>query len=263
VNVLKLRTLNQARDLTFVTMNCLDNSHDHRGHGPNRVTTKDRRARSSSKSLNVTFAILAATFEYPDILRRPTQEVLARFREGGMKLLLWWWIFALTAAALAPVAVLLARALDGASETLLIVGATVGVLAALVQLLGLVRWPFLVPYLARIDADPNTSPARREAVDIVFQSLHRYLGVAVGEHLGYLLTGAWTILLGVAFTQTSVAPGWLGIPGIFIGAVLALCSLEFVGPAEQAGWKLAATLTPITYIAWSLWLVAGGIALVV
>jgi hypothetical protein len=22
----------------------------------------------------------------------------------------------------------------------------------------------------------------------------RYLGVAVGEHLGYLLTGAWTIL---------------------------------------------------------------------
>ena len=31
---LTLRTLNQARDLTFVTMNCFD-SHDHRGHGPN------------------------------------------------------------------------------------------------------------------------------------------------------------------------------------------------------------------------------------
>ena len=29
-----MRRLDQARDLTFVIMNCLDNSHDHRGHGP-------------------------------------------------------------------------------------------------------------------------------------------------------------------------------------------------------------------------------------
>jgi hypothetical protein len=212
-------------------------------------------------AFNVAFAVLAATFDYPDILRRPTRAILARFREGGTKLLLWWWIFALTAAALAPLAVLVARALDDANGTLVIIGATVGVLAGLVQMLGLIRWPFLVPYLARVDADPDASPARREAVDIVFQSFNRYLGVAVGEHLGYLLTGAWTALVGIAFTQTSAAPGWLGIPGMVIGAVLAMCSLEFVGPAERDGWKLAALLTPITYIAWSLWLVSCGIAL--
>ena len=212
-------------------------------------------------AFNVAFAVLAKTFDYPDILRRPTHEVLARFRDGGTKLLLWWWIFALTAAALAPLAVLVAQALNDANGTLLIVGATVGVLAGLVQLLGLIRWPFLVPYLARVDADPDASPAQHEAVDIVFQSFNRYLGVAVGEHLAYLLTGTWTVLVGITFTQTTLAPGWLGIPGIIIGAVLALCSLEFVGPAERDGWKLAATLTPLTYIAWSLWLVACGIAL--
>ena len=212
-------------------------------------------------AFNVAFAVLAKTFDYPDILRRPTHEVLARFRDGGTKLLLWWWIFALTAAALAPLAVLVAQALNDANGTLLIVGATVGVLGGLVQLLGLIRWPFLVPYLARVDADPYASPAQHEAVDIVFQSFNRYLGVAVGEHLGYLLTGTWTVLVGITFTQTTLAPGWLGIPGIIIGAVLALCSLEFVGPAERDGWKLAATLTPLTYIAWSLWLVACGIAL--
>ncbi|MGH8826781.1 MAG: DUF4386 domain-containing protein [Jiangellaceae bacterium] len=133
----------------------------------------------------------------------------------------------------------------------------------MVQLLGLIRWPFLVPYLARVDADPDASPARREAVDVVFQSFNRYLGVAVGEHLGYLLTGTWTILVGAAFTQTRHAPSWLGIPGIVIGAVLALCSLEFVGSAERNGWNLAASLTPITYVAWSLWLMASGIALLV
>jgi hypothetical protein len=212
-------------------------------------------------AFNVAFGALAATFDYPDILRRPTPEVLAKFRDGGTKLLLWWWVFALTAAGLAPLAVLLAQALDDADPTLLLVGATVGVLAALTQLLGLIRWPFLVPYLARIDADPDASPARRDAVDVVFQSFNRYLGVAVGEHLGYLLTGTWTILVGVAFTQSSVFPAWLGIPGILIGAVLALCSLEFVGPAERDGWNLAATLTPITYLAWSLWLIADGVTL--
>ncbi|QGN34448.1 DUF4386 domain-containing protein [Microlunatus sp. Gsoil 973] len=214
-------------------------------------------------AFNVAFGVLAATFGYPNILRSPTREVLSRFREGGTRLLLWWWIFALTAAGLVPLAVLVAQALDDANETVLLVGATIGVLAGLVQLLGLIRWPFLVPYLARVDADPDASAARREAVDVVFQTANRYLGVAVGEHLGYLLTGTWTILVGVAFTQTSVAPNWLGVPGIVIGAVLALCSLEFAGPAERDGWKLAATLTPITYIAWSLWLIVAGITLLI
>lgn len=212
-------------------------------------------------AFNLAFGVLAATFDYPDILRRSTHEVLASFREGGTKLLLWWWIFSLTAAALVPLAVLIARALDDANETLRILGAVVGVLAALVQLLGLIRWPFLVPHLARVDANPDATPAQREAVDVVFQSFNRYLGVAVGEHLGYLLTGAWTVLIGITFTQTALAPGWLGIPGIVIGAVLAVCATEFVGPAERDGWKLAATLTPITYIAWSLWLMACGFAL--
>jgi Domain of unknown function (DUF4386) len=136
------------------------------------------------------------------------------------------------------------------------------VLAALVQFLGLVRWPFLVPYLARAAAEPDASPARREAVDVVFQSFNRYLGVAVGEHLGYGLTGAWTILAGATLTQTSAVPGWVGVIGIVIGPVLMVCSLEFVGGHEPTGWKLAERLTPPTYIAWSLWLIATGAALV-
>jgi hypothetical protein len=214
-------------------------------------------------AFNAAFAALATTFDYPDILRRPTGEVLARFRQGGTRLLLWWWVFTMTAVALAPLAALLPHALEGADSSLLSVSVVIGVLAALVQFLGLVRWPFLVPLLARIDADPDASPARREAVDVVFQAFNRYLGVGVGEHLGYLLTGTWTILVGVAFTQVAVVPGWLGVAGIVIGAILALCSLEFVGPAERSGWKLAAAVTPLAYVAWSLWLVAGGIALLV
>ena len=210
-------------------------------------------------AFNVAFARLAARFDYPDVLRRPTAEVLAAFRAGGTGLVLEWWAFALTAVLLAPLVVLLSAALDGADPTLVAVTTSVGVLAALVQFLGLVRWPFLVPYLAREMADPDASPARREAVDVVFQSFNRCLGVAVGEHLGYLLTGVWTTLAGIALVQSDVATG---VAGIAIGPVLMLCALEFVGGHEERGWSLAGRLTPIAYVAWSLWLLATGVALV-
>jgi hypothetical protein len=38
-------------------------------------------------------------------------------------------------------------------------------------------------------------------------------------------------------------------------------SLEFVGPFEEHGWKLAGTIVPIAYTAWSVWLLAAGIVL--
>ena len=208
-------------------------------------------------AFNAAFAALAAVFGYPDILRKPTSEVLARFRAGGSRLVLLWWAFAFSAVAFAPAVVLLSGELRGADATLLTVTTAVGVLAALVQFLGLVRWPFLVPYLAR-EAEA-ASPARAEAIEIVFQAFNRYLGVAVGEHLGYLFTGAWSALAGVAIVQSGALPWWLGAAGIVIGAVLAACSLEFVGPFERNGWKLAGAVTPIAYIAWSAWLVAVGV----
>jgi hypothetical protein len=214
-----------------------------------------------SIAFNAAFAVLAARFDYPDILREPTADVLAKFRAGGTSLVLLWWAFALTAVLMVPLVVLLSSAINDADPTLIVLATTVGVLAAVVQFLGLIRWPFLVPYLARTAADPETSPAQHEAIDVVFQSFNRYLGVAVGEHLGYLLTGAWTTLTGVALTQTTAAPSWIGVLGIAIGPVLMLCSLEFVGRHEPTGWKLAERLTPITYIAWSGWLIATGIAL--
>jgi hypothetical protein len=212
---------------------------------------------------NVAFSMLAARFDYPDVLRRPTSEVLERFRAGGPRLILTWWAFALTAVAMVPLVVLLSSAIADANTALLSLATTTGVLAAVVQFLGLVRWPFLVPYLARTDAEPNVSSARREAVDIVFQSFNRYLGVAVGEHLGYLFTGMWTTLVGVALVQSTTVPDWMGVLGVAIGPILALCSLEFVGSHEPTGWKVAEKLTPVAYIAWSLWLIGTGIALVV
>jgi hypothetical protein len=93
--------------------------------------------------------------------------------------------------------------------------------------------------------------------------LHRYLGVAVGEHLGYALTGARSMITGAAMVQTSSVPGWLGVIGILVGPLFLISSAEFLGPHETSGWNLAGQLTPIAYVLWSLWLVAVGIALLI
>jgi hypothetical protein len=210
-------------------------------------------------AFNVTFTLLARSFSYPDILRQPAGTILTKFGAGGTKLVVQWWAFALTALLMVPVVVLTGSLFDdGPLRTLAV---AIGVLSALVQTLGLMRWPFVVPLLARRYVDPNATQSRRDNAELVFDALHRYLGVGVGEHLGYLLTGSWTILTGVLILGSALFPAWLGLLAIPIGVAILVGALEFVGPNEREGWSVAERVTPIAYIAWSLWLVACGVAL--
>jgi hypothetical protein len=212
---------------------------------------------------NLLYTVLARSFDYPDILRRPTQEVLARFAAGGGTLLLTWWAFAMSALLLAPTAVLVSASFSDASPTLLSVATVVGVLAALVQLLGLIRWPLAIPHLARVSGDPATSPGTREAIDVTFQTLNRYLGVAVGEHLGYMFTGAWTALVGAVILGSDVVHPAFGIVGLALAPLFLLGSTEFLGSNEESGSKVAGAVVPLAYIGWSVWLLALGVALLI
>jgi uncharacterized protein DUF4386 len=212
-------------------------------------------------AFNVTFTLLARSFSYPDILRQPAGSILTRFSAGGTKLVVQWWAFALTALMMVPVVVLMGSVFAiGPLRTLAL---ATGLLSALVQTLGLIRWPFVVPLLARRYLDPRATQGQRESAELLFDALHRYLGVGVGEHLGYLLTGAWTILTGVLVLGGPAFPAWLGWLALPIGVSLLIGALEFVGANEPEGWSVAERLTPIAYIAWSLWLVACGVALLV
>jgi Domain of unknown function (DUF4386) len=209
---------------------------------------------------NASFALLGNRFDYPDILRRPAGEILERFRAGGSSLIILWWVFMLSGLLLIAGAVLLGQVLG--LEGIVPVATTFGVLAGLVQMLGLLRWVYLVPALARAYADPALNAEQREAHGVVFRALHQYLGVGVGEHLGYLFTGIWSVLIGVGVIQATALPTWLGWPGIVIGAGLLVGSAEFLGPNEERGWNFAGATIPVLYIAWSVWLLAMGITLI-
>lgn len=210
---------------------------------------------------NANFALLGKRFDYPDILRRPATEVLDRFRAGGSSLILLWWMFMLSGLLLIPAVVLLGQALGFTGIVPLAV--TVGVLAGLVQMLGLLRWVYLVPSLARSNVDPGLESGQREANIAVFRAMHQYLGVGVGEHLGYLFTGIWSVLTGIAIVGRDLIPTWMGWVGIVVGVGLVIGSAEFLGRDEEDGWALAGAAVPILYIGWSLWLLAMGIALII
>jgi uncharacterized protein DUF4386 len=206
-------------------------------------------------SFNGIFFMLQRAFEYPDILRQPTDAILRRFQAGGAPLRRRWYAFAFTAIVFTPVPILVHQLFGAAAPWYLAPGTLLGVLAGVVQVLGLLRWTFLVPSLAELYTRPDSSPATRDSVAVVFQAFHRYAGVAIGEHLGYLFTGLWTILVCVALIQTAVvAPllGWLGLlPALGI----------LVGLFEETGFKPAGAINAISYILWSLWLIAFGVAL--
>ena len=99
---------------------------------------------------------------------------MSGFQAGGVSLKLLWYGFMLTAVLLAPLAVLLSQVLGRDGLAIVPVATVIGVLAAVVQFLGLARWPFLVPTLARKYDDPASSEATPEATFVVFESFHTY-----------------------------------------------------------------------------------------
>jgi Domain of unknown function (DUF4386) len=215
-------------------------------------------------AFNLAFFALGRAFDYPNILRKEPDEILRRFAAGGPGLILRWEALLLSALAMLPLAVLLGITL-AAAPALTAASIAVGCAAAFVQALGLVRWPFAVPELARryLASEGPDGAATRQSIEVTFATLHRLLGVGIGEHLGYLLTGLWTLLIAASTLSTTVVPGWLGLAGLPIGVALLIGTLEFVGPNEERGWPLAGTIVPVAYIAWSLWLIGLGISLLV
>jgi len=206
-------------------------------------------------AFNITFLLLGRTFEYPDILRKPTDYILRQYKAGGAYLRRLWYIFMFSAVLFTPVPVMVQQVFQPDVPWYLTVGTAIGVLAGVVQFLGLIRWPFLVTQLAEEYSHPDATQARREAIEVVFQAFHRYAGVAIGEHLGYVFTSVWTTLLSVAIISTHlVSPlfGWLGIL-IALGV--------FIGVFEETGFKAAGAINAISYLLWSLLMIAFGVAL--
>src|SRR5215813_10978834 len=90
-------------------------------------------------AFNVVFFMLGKAFENPDILRKPTDEILKRFTAGGRRLVTLWYAFAMTALVAVPMALLMEGVFAAEYPQLAVASAIVGSISGLVQAMGLLR----------------------------------------------------------------------------------------------------------------------------
>lgn len=198
------------------------------------------------------FTGLQVTFAYPDILRHPAGEVLTRFASAGADLHVYWYAMMTAALGMIPTAIAAGLFLWKRDNLLASLAMAFGALAGLVQALGLIRWVVLVPGLADAYVAPGAAELDRVMAASIFDATNLYLGLGVGEHLGYLFTGLWTLLVSaLLFSDRRI----LSISGF----VLALAVMA--GMLEPFGAPMVATINAVGYSLWALWALLLGVSL--
>jgi len=203
------------------------------------------------------FTMLQINFEYPDILRQPAAVVMEKFVAGGNGLIVNWYLMVISAILFIPISVMLHPYLAREDTPYMTVATTLGVTAGIVQMLGFIRWPFLVPTLASAYLAPASNEVTRAAIEVTFTAFNQYAEAGVGEHLGYLFTALWTILIALAMPKSKYFSTGLG----WMGGIVALGIL--LGTLEPAGVPFVGAVNAIAYILWALWLVILGVRLLV
>lgn len=200
---------------------------------------------------NVAFSALGSIFNYPDVLDEPAGQVLAEFHEHQGAVSGWFGVLALSAALLAPIAIGVGRL---SAERAMRFAVPVGIAAAAVQVIGLLRWPILVPGYASdaVGSDPSAAESGRDA----FTTASDILGVALGETLGYLLTATWTVLVVVALGRR-YAGRWFQVLG------LVAATLVVAGVLSPLDLPVIDTANFIGYVLWSVWLIAFAVVMLV
>lgn len=199
----------------------------------------------------LTFFVLSAAINWPASLGEPASVNLPLMIEQRGAVVVGYGAYLAYSFLILPLSVMLYFLLKdrGAPSPLLAVAAAVGVVSALARALGIVRWLFVMPFLAEIYLDKGSSQAMREAVEVAYVAFNEYAG-GVGELFGVSLTGAlWVGLVSVAILRSARFPKWLGILGLLTAALLLPGVLSVVG--IDAG-TLFATVGVLSFLAWML-----------
>lgn len=203
----------------------------------------------------IPYTILTITFDYPNVLRQESGLLLARFHSGGSPLIFTWLAFALLGIPLLIAYSMIGQKLETRLPYMRWV-TSIGIISGVVQIVGLLRWVFVVPVLAS-DFVNASEPATRETIVIVFKTIHQFGGVLLGEHLGQLFTVIWTVFVSMALLKSSIIPRWLAWLGYMASFIYFLAQTELLATVipdfyviNQAGF-IGSTL-------WLVWLVLTG-----
>lgn len=207
-------------------------------------------------ALFIPYTMLTIIFEYPDILRQDTAVILTKFHEGGSCLIWTWFAFAITGLPLLPAYTFLGQKLENKSP-LARTATTIGVIGLVVQMVGLLRWTFVVPVLADTFVGAADEPTKAAAI-VAFKTIHQFGGVILGEHLGQLFTIAWTVMISLSFAKLRLFPQWVNWLG-FVNSFIYLLAQAELFATVMPGFPVWDMAGFIGSTLWLVWLVAIGI----
>lgn len=211
--------------------------------------------------VNIPYTLLIMNFDYPDILRQPTAEILTKFQAGGDTLIYTWLAFAWVGLPMLFGAIMLKQILADEHAPFLETATTLGVIGFIVQVVGLLRWVFVVPALARLYTDPAADSATQAAVAAVFTAVHQYGGVILGEHMGQFLIILWMSMISGIMYKSKMFSKWVAVLGWVASAIYILAQTELLATAiptvpviDWAGL--------VGSLLWLVWMIVMGVYLV-
>ncbi len=200
----------------------------------------------------IPYTILTIIFEYPDILRQDTGIILTKFHDGGSNLIWTWFAFALVGLPLLPAYIRIGQKLESKAP-LVRVATTIGIIGLIVQMIGLLRWTFVVPVLANSFVN-TTDEATKSSAIIAFKTIHQFGGVILGEHLGQLFTTIWTFLISISFSKLKLIPKWVNIFGLVSAFIYLFAQAELLATVIPGFpvWDMAGFIGSTLWLIWLL-----------
>lgn len=200
--------------------------------------------------------ILSAYFRFPGILREPASVTLPVFTANELVIVPAYYIFMVSGLLFLPLSYAFSAVLKPGSSLALrraLIGT--GLATAIFQAIGFSRWVFIIPFLAE---QYGRQPTQRPMIALLYETINRYAGMTIGEHLGFLAMGCWTILLALLLRRGGVVNRWFAALGLPIGAGLLVSTGEhFGGPTAE----LYGTINFLANAGWSVWLLGIGVGL--
>ncbi len=211
--------------------------------------------------VNIPYTLLIMNFDYPDVLRLPTAEILTKFQAGGNALIYTWLAFAWVGLPMLFGAIMLKRVLADEQAPFLETATTLGVIGFIVQVVGLLRWVFVVPVLARLFTDPTTDSVTKAALPLVFSAVHQYGGVILGEHLGQFLIILWMCMISGIVYKSKIFSKWVAILGWVASAIYLLAQTELLATAIPT-FPVVDWAGLVGSLLWLVWMIVMGVYLV-
>lgn len=204
----------------------------------------------------IPLGVLGAAIDWPNNLSEDAVHNLPLLLEQQTSAFWGYFIYLIYSILFFPMAFMMGSVLaNGNSDSLLWqIGNGFAALSAVTRSIGLSRWLFAMPTLARIYVDPNTSETSKEAIAISYEMLNGY-GGGIGEVLGVsIFASLWVTCASIMFLKSTVWPSWMGWVGFLVAIDLAINLLEMSILNLDVGINLT-----ISVVVLHLWLLLAGL----